>query len=76
MERYETTVVANGEIDIDQYDAVEHTQEGAESDENGENIDQNNTEINPDEGGVQDQNGENPENNNGNDQNVQEDHEK
>lgn len=76
MERYETTVVANGEIDIDQYDAVEHTQEGAESDENGENIDQNNTEINPDEGGVQDQNGEDPENSTGDDKNVQEDNEK
>lgn len=30
MERYETTVVENGEIDIDGYDAVEETQEEAE----------------------------------------------
>ena len=70
------SVVANGEIDIDQYDAVEHTQEGAESDESGENIDQNNAETNPDEGGLQDQNGEDPENSTGDDKNVQEDHEK
>lgn len=30
IERYETTVVENGEIDIDEYDAVEETQEEAE----------------------------------------------
>lgn len=30
MERYETTVVENGEIDIDQYDAVEETNPDAE----------------------------------------------
>jgi hypothetical protein len=30
MERYETTVVENGEIDIDQYDAVEETNPEAE----------------------------------------------
>lgn len=35
MERYETTVVENGEIDIDGYDAVEETQEEA-TEEGGE----------------------------------------
>lgn len=36
MERYETTVVENGEIDIDGYDAIEETTEEAET--NGEEV--------------------------------------
>ena len=35
MERYETTVVENGEIDIDNYDAVEETTEAAEQQTEG-----------------------------------------
>lgn len=35
IERYETTVVENGEIDIDGYDAVEETQEEASTDPEG-----------------------------------------
>lgn len=74
MERYETTVVANGEIDIDKYDAVEHTQEDARSDENGETSDQNNAAAGTDAGGVQGQNGEDPENDKRSDKDLQEDH--
>lgn len=36
MERYETTVVENGEIDIDQYDAVEETNPEAEEEKESE----------------------------------------
>ena len=36
MERYETTVVENGEIDIDEYDAVEETNQGEEVSEKKE----------------------------------------
>lgn len=37
MERYETTVVENGEIDIDEYDAVEETNPEASPEEDPEN---------------------------------------
>lgn len=60
FERYETTVVENGEIDIDGYDAVDHTQEDAEDEKSGEATKPDNQPADSDEGGSEDQNGENP----------------
>ena len=44
MERYETTVVENGEIDIDEYDAVEETNPEAAPEEKKEEGNENATE--------------------------------
>lgn len=59
FERYETTVVENGDIDIDGYDAVEHTQEDAEDEKSGEETKPDNQPAESDEGGSEDQKGEN-----------------
>ena len=59
MERYETTIVQNGEIDIDNYDAVQEGEEN-ESDESadgGEGTEPDNEPDSTNEGSGADQNG-------------------
>lgn len=53
MERYETTVVENGDLDIDGYDAIE---EGVSNERSGEEIEPDNKPDGADEGSGEDQN--------------------
>ena len=53
MERYETTVVENGDLDIDGYDAIE---EGVSNEGSGEETEPNNEPTRADEGTGEDQN--------------------
>lgn len=68
MERYEDTVVENGNLDIDEYDAIikdeDTTQKGdtengkdTETQGHGEETQQNNEQVGSDEGGSQDKDG-------------------
>ena len=51
MERYETTVVENGDLDIDGYDAIE---EGVSDEGSGEETEPNNEPAGADEGSSED----------------------